>query len=169
MASKGGPTFSFKGGKELEQNLLDLAKEFGPRNIRSSMNAPLKKAIVPITEEIRQKTPVDTGKLKASIITKTGRGPIVKAIKTLGRKFGYKAPKTNVFAAAYTGWTGPWYKLFRVEYGTRHFPAKHIISQSLENKGQEALNILSSQWNSGLAKTVKRLNKRKALGKLKIK
>ena len=166
MARQDDVYMTLEGGKELERTLLDLAKQWGPRNIRTAVNVPLKRAIEPVTKDIEQNTPVDTGDLKASVRTKLGVGPIQKSIK---KATGMRGRNTTVFAAISTGWYGgSWHKLSRVEYGTRRTPAHRVITGALKRQGRRALSIFFREINVGIERTVNRLSKRKKLGKLKV-
>ena len=64
-------TFTVEGARHAEMSLLSFAEEFGPRNARTALAFALRKAITPITQEIRALTPVDTGGLRDSIFQAT--------------------------------------------------------------------------------------------------
>ena len=122
----------------------------------------------PVEDQIRDRTPVESGELKASVKTKLGIGPINKAIKQLDGPG--RGRRTDVAQAVSSGWYGQsFFKMINVEYGNTHQPPANVIRSALEDNGQEALNIFSKEWKKGLEKAALRLGKRKGLGKLKIK
>ena len=165
-----GVTFDIKGGKELEKTLLDLAKEYGPRNVRNTVNKPLKLAIQPVTNIIKRNTPVDSGQLLGKIETKTGRGTVSRVTKGRNKKgFSRGGVGKNIFAAVRTGWFNANYmKLISVEYGNVNIKARNVIVNALRIKSRTVITIFFAKVNKNIEKSVKRLSNRKKLGKLKI-
>ena len=166
--AKPGVSIKIKGGKELEKTLLQLSKQYGPRNIRTAVNAPLKEAIKPVEADIRSNTPVDTGNLKNSIGTKLGRGKLPKGGGN-SRGVSKGGVGANIFAAIRTGWMNiNFRKAVAVEYGTTKKPATNVISNALERNASGVLSIFFNGVSKSIEKAVNRLSKRKKLGKLKF-
>ena len=164
-----GMNFEIKGGKELEQTLLDLAKEYGPRNIRNALNTPLKNALKPVEEQIRTNTPVDTGGLRNSVKSAVGRGKQARGFGGKSRGFKTGGPGSNVIAAARTGWMKVNFRhAVAVEYGSRETPATRVIRDALKDNSDSILGDLFKRVGANIEKTVGRLNKKKKLGKLRI-
>lgn len=57
----------FEGGAEIQAMLLELSKTFSPRQARGIFNRALKKALNNLKDEMKSRTPVDTGFSKKSI------------------------------------------------------------------------------------------------------
>ena len=164
-----GITFDIKGGKELEKTLLDLAKEYGPRNVRNTVNKPLKVAIRPVTNIIKRNTPIRSGELLETISTKIGRGSVA-GLKGRNKKgFARGGVGKNIFAAVRTGWFDENYlKLISVEYGNVNIEARNVIVNALRIKSKTVTTIFFTEVSKNIEKSVKRLSNRKKLGKLKI-
>ncbi len=158
--AKNDVTFKMTGLREMERNLLDLAEEFGPRNARTTLNAPMKSAMAIVEDDIRANTPVATGFLVGTVKQKSGK-PRKTQLAEL------KNPNLVAFRSA--GWLGAnFHQMIAVEYGTRKNPEGRIIRGALEDNASQVLQTLREGWEASMAKTVARLNKRKKLGKLKI-
>lgn len=159
MPPKSGFSAEVKGLKELEKNLLDLGKEFGFRNARTSLSKPLKDAMQPVEDQIRQNTPVDQGLLVNSLASKIGRGRGVRDPHLKSK---------DVVQARRVGWFGNYKKMLAIEFGTRQRPAGNIIRGALEDNFNQVVDTFTSGLKQSIEKATNRLNKRKALGKLKI-
>ena len=159
--------FRIDGLDELEKNLLDLAREYGPRNARNAFNVPMKKALAVVEEKIIADTPMDTGELKQSVKIKTGRGPVLKS--RLNWNIASPGGKDKIVAAAHVGWYGQSsYKLLAVEYGTRKKSRPGVVRRALRTKAGHVMKTFRTEFAKNLTKTANRLSKRKKLGKLKV-
>ena len=158
--AKSDVTFEMKGLRELERNLLSLAEEYGPRNARTALNKPMKDAMSIVENQIRSNTPRDTGFLVGTVKQKAGK-PRKTQLPELNNP--------NVVAFRSAGWIGGNFPhMLAVEYGTRRNPEGNIIRSALENNSQSVLRTFLDGWDDSMKKAITRLNKRKKLGKLKI-
>ncbi len=152
------------GFRELEKTMIQMAKEFGYRNTRNALNPALKEALGPVKDQQLSNTPVDRGTLKESISIRSGLAPVKKSNSDLGG-----SGNDNIVAAATVGWRGgSSHQQINVEYGNRTREPTRVIRNSLEDNQTKVLDSLRSGWRKALVKASNRLEKRRGLGKLKI-
>lgn len=147
--------FKLTGFKELENTLNELGEEFGHRKVRTSVNKALKKAMKPVEQQIRSLTPVDTGYLKQSVKTNTGKPKRRELSVTLG---------PNVIAVARSGWfyknRGDHFQAIAIEYGTRSMRPQKILRGALKDNITEVLNSLAKNLGPDIEKRAEKLRKK---------
>lgn len=109
-------------------NLKDVQRAIikGPEIMRDALNTGLEKSAFLVERESKIKTPVDTGRLRASIFT-TLR-PLVATVM----------PKTN-------------YAVF-VHEGTTRMRARPYMTEGLEAAMSEIKRVMNDEINKGLVK-----------------
>ena len=141
-------TIQTRGFREAERNLVNLAREFGPRGTRTLINRELRSAFRPVADEIRSNTPVDTGGLRDSVSLRVG------APTRRDRRNPEVGP--NVFAIARAGWfwrgTSLWFQSINVEYGNSQQAPHNILRSALENNANTVLTNLAT----GLGEAIER-------------
>lgn len=106
------------GQAELDKLFADLSKALGPADKRRIIRGSLRATAKPYVEKIAGKTPVDTGKLKASASMRIRTPKGAEGIPTI-----------------YLGWFGKdihWGQMMAVEYGTKNREAVRPIRTALD-------------------------------------
>ena len=148
--------FEVQGLRELERNILDLSNDYSPRQARSAFNIPMRNAFRIVEDQIRNNTPVDTGRLRELVRLMTGR---TNRFET--------ADDPNAVWAARAGWfwTSPAsysFQALAVEYGTRFQPGQRILRNALENNVQAVLSTFSQTLGEGIERRAMQLARRQA-------
>ena len=147
-------TFQTRGFREAERNLLNLAREFGPRGARTAVNRALRSSFRQVADDIQARTPVDEGTLRASTALRVG------APTRRDRRNDAIGP--NVFAIARAGWfwrgTSLWFQATNVEYGNSRQAPANVLRSALENNVSRVLNDLARDLGQEItrAATVRR-------------
>jgi HK97 gp10 family phage protein len=142
--------FKVKGLKELEKKLLALSKEYGAKKANSALRAPLKAAMSPIVQEVKNNTPVDTGALRDS--TKLRIRQPSKQIK---------ADNPDVTMIASVGWEENRKQQIAVEYGTNSREANPVLRPALENNKKEIVARFAKTLGPSIERSARRLSKGK--------
>ena len=149
-----------KGGKELEDALVELVKIYGPKSMSNIFNVPIKKAMQGMLQEITSNTPVDSGDLKESVKLKVGK-------PSKSRRSQAKSVDETTAAEGRVGWW--WSKgsgvnsheALAVEFGTQTRGAQPVLRRALKSGAGGAVQVLRKEVGLSLDKTSKRLAKKK--------
>lgn len=152
----------FLGLEELESALLDLSKEFGPKNSIKAFNLPLKRAIQPVYDDIVSGTRTNTERrrlLKEKIKVKISKPPR----NTLGPHLNKNVPV--VASAGYfwkRGEKGGYYATaLRHEFGDKKTPAQGILRKSLRRHKASMIETFSSELGKSIDKRAKLLGRQR--------
>ena len=148
--------FQVQGLRELENNILELSEEYGPRGARSAFNIPMRDSFRVVEEQIRSTTPVDTGRLRELVRLQTG---------TANRFERADSPDAVWAARAGWFWTSPStysFQALAVEYGTRFIPAQRTLRNALENNINAVLDQFSDRLAAGIERRATQLARRQA-------
>lgn len=150
------PTVEFRveGLRELERNILELAEEYTPQQARRTLNIPMRNAFRIVENQIRNRTPVDTGRLRE----------LVRLESTRPNRFDL-AENPNYIWVARAGWfwTSPStysFQALAVEYGTRFRVGYRTLRNALENNVNPVLNAFSTELAANITRTATRLARR---------
>ncbi len=129
------------GFDQIENNLLRLAEDLGPRRARSVANIPIRNALRPVRAQIEARTPVDSGGLRNSI---SQNQRIANRRELASGVFD-----SNDIAVGRVGWfwTGEslWFQSLAVEYGSRQKAPLSVLRDALRDNHQEVLSILGRE------------------------
>ena len=153
---------TISGLRELEQNLVELAETYGPKNAISALRAPMRSSLRVVAEEIRNATPVDTGALRESVQIRITQ-PTRKLLQS-------KHINDQAIIVGRVGWFwrnySLWNRALAVEYGNRRTPAQPVLIPAVDTLA----TVLESDFAPALAKNIEqtaaRLGRRAAAGTL---
>ena len=152
--------FRLEGLTQANDNINRLAEEFGPRRARQTFNVPLRRAFAGVEADIRANTPVDTGSLRDTTRIRAGaanrfeRRRFPDAVYAVRAGWFYASPSTITFQA------------LAVEFGTRFQPANSVLQTALANNAENAIDIFCREMETSIMRTARRLNRRRAAGRL---
>lgn len=151
------------GLRELEQNLIQLASEYGPVNAINALRTPVRNSLRVVAEIIRRNTPVDTGALRDSVGIRVNQ-----ASSRLRRSQNID---NNAIIVGRVGWqwTRPslWRQALSVEYGNRVTQAQPVIRPALNNLAEEAVSNFAPALAQSIERTASRLGRRARAGTLR--
>lgn len=148
----------FLGLDDLESALLDLAKEFGPRNAVTALNLPLKRAIQPVYDDVESGTLTNTKRrkrLKEKLKLKVSKPPK----QTIGPHLDKRVPV--VASVGYfwkRGEKGGYYATaLRHEFGDKKTPAQGVLRKSLRRHRETMIKTFSDELGKAVDKRAKLL------------
>ena len=149
-----------EGLKELEQALLELNKEYGPKSAGSAVRPAIRKAITPAVAALESATPRDTGKLAESIKLRI-RKPTKKMIKGAG---GHHKESHILTATLGYEWRKPslWNRALATEFGNSDTPQQAPLRRTLNSHSGSILETFSRELAESIEKTATRLAKKRS-------
>lgn len=149
-------TVKIEGLKELEDNLMEMADEYGPKSGLQALRPAIKAAMKPAEMAVRSNTPVDSGALLGSTKTKIGK-PSRKMLSS--EHYGQ-----NTVLVGRTGyfWTKPslWNQALAVEFGTRMKRAKSPLRNSFDQTHSQMIKEFSTTLGPAIEKKAAQLHKK---------
>jgi hypothetical protein len=151
-----------------EKALLELAKEYGPNNAVNSLRQPIRDALTPVLQDVKAKTPVDSGRLRDSARLTVGRPQAPKSTPLdVGRT-------TNAVIQGRVGYrvSGKKGKGLRAraiaqEFGTVSRPAQPVLLTSFKSKKSRIITTFASRLDASIQKQTRLLASKQKRGKLK--
>ena len=151
------------GLRELEMNLAELAEEFGPKNAISALRTPMRNSLKIVAEEIRNKTPVDSGALRESVD--------IRINQPSNRLLRSRHINNQAIIIGRVGWfwrnTSLWRRALAVEFGNRRTRAQPVLNPALDLLASTLVNNFAPQLAKNIETTARRLGRRSAAGTLR--
>ncbi|QCO57441.1 hypothetical protein EOK75_17150 (plasmid) [Pseudorhodobacter turbinis] len=150
------------GMAELEQALLALGDEYGPKAGVQALRPAVRAAVDPIKSIIETTTPRDSGQLAAS--TKIRIGKPTK--KMLASEHFHE----NMVLVGRVGWTWSgapslWHQALAVEFGTTEMSGSATLRNALDMNAEEMINNFGRTLGPAIEKKAKQLHKKRMKGK----
>ena len=154
--------------RHFEQALLAMAREFGPQNAVNSLRAPIRAALGPVLEDLRSRTPVDSGRLRDSARLTIGRPPRPNGSPLdVGRT-------TNSIIQGRVGYNvsgrngrGLRARAIAQEFGTINQTARPVLQPSFDRRRNRILGTFCSQLDSSIQRQARSLARRQRRGTLR--
>jgi hypothetical protein len=149
--------FKMEGLAELEQNLLALADEYGPKQGVSALRPAVKAATAPLESAIKSSTPQDSGHLAGSTKTRIGK-PNKKMLTS-------EHYNKDMVLAARTGWTWDgdrslWNQSLAVEFGTSEMSGSATLRTALDTQVNGMLSAFEDTLVPAIEKKARALYKK---------
>lgn len=152
-----------RGLRQLEQNLIALAEQYGPNNAIGALRTPTRRTLRQVAEIIRRNTPVDTGTLRDSVNVRVNQ-----ATRRL------RASRNIVNNAILVGrvgwfWTRPslWNQALSVEFGNRTTDAQPVLRPALNDLASITIQTFVPEVTRSIETTAMRLGRRASAGTLR--
>ena len=144
------------GLRQLERNLLEISKEYGPKKALQTLRPAIRKALLPLEQQIRAKTPRDSGDLAKLTTIKVG--------KPSKRERGSSRVSSDAVLIGKVGWfwrgkPSFWFQALAVEFGTRFVPGRSVLRSAIESNQSTMLETFKRELKISIEKKVKQLSK----------
>jgi len=154
-------TVRVDGLKELRAALVDLGDRTGKRVLNRAVNSGARV----IRDQARQNVPVDTGQLKASIVTakrraRKGTAVYVVALSSKRKKYADNKKNRRLGRAgeAYKAEGAGYYGRF-LEFGTSKMRPRKFMTPAFESRKRDALDAIKAALGDGVEQEVKRVRR----------
>ena len=144
-----------KGFDKLEKRLIALSNDVGPAKARTTLNKPLKDALQSTQSLIESTTPVDTGELRKTIKTNSGRANKKELSSGVFTKNDVAVARTGYFWST----KSHWFQALALEYGTSQMAPKRILRNAIESTKRIVLQDLGRGLSQSINKRVQRFTK----------
>ena len=143
-------------GKQVDQLLTKLAKEFGSDSLLDPVAMALEETVKPLKKEIHARTPVRTGKLRDTIYHDVYRNRGGTLTGAAGYRFRGKARIPQAVSALI------------LEYGSdkRNYPRKRMLERTFNNQKASLVYRFKNEFTKQWEKTHAKHNKTKKYKKL---
>lgn len=136
----------------------DLGDEYGPQNARDNFNGPMRSAMVPVLKEVKSKTPIDTGALRASVRglggPPTKRSLTVKPDVIFSYRVGYFWRSITASQRR---------KALALEYGTSNRAGKAVLRNALDRHKEQVISKFGREIGSALEKKAIQLGNKRGI------
>ena len=156
--------FRIEGLRAVEDNLVALGNQYGPRNAIAALRQPIRNILAPLRDQIRSSTPVDSGTLAES----TGI-----SIRVPSRRDRRNPEVRDTVVVGNVGWIWrtPSMKLLRrafaVEYGGPGRAPTRILRDAFDELERSVRTNFAQTLARNVEQTATRLSKRQAAGTLR--
>ena len=160
-------TYTVEGLRQIDDNLQALANQYGVRNALRALRKPVRDALTPVFNAIKNNTPVDTGDLRNSTF-------ISISIPTKRQIAQSQSIPRDAIIQGSVGWR--WtsarplsHSALAIEFGNSRVSAQPVITPAFESNIPRINTTIANEIRASIESTARRLAKSLDKGRLVIK